>query len=346
MATRPRRKSDSASKISLVKALAFAESILKSDRDFRQQHCYIGRGMLVAFDGTLAAGHPIVEDIEGVPHSGKLLKALERSDETVSVTLNDTQRISVKAGKFRAVINCIPVGEFYSPTGDAPIAAINDKLRDGFKTIMHLASETADKMHFASILLQANSMFATNGKTCLEYWHGIDLPEMSLPKQAAQAIVKTDKKLTRFGYSGHSATFHFEDGSWIRTQLFADRWPDAAALFRSQTRPGPVPPTLFAAVRAVAPFCPPDDALQPVYFHPEAVGSHERLTEGAVHEVPGLIEGPCFSAKELANIEAVTKEIDFQSDPNAAYVFGENVRGKIMGCFRRKIVEEEDDIPF
>lgn len=335
MATRGRRKADHTSKISLVKALAFAEGVLKSDRSFAQQHCYIGRGQLVAFDGTLAAGHPISEDIEAVPHSGKLLRALERSDESVSVTLNDTKRLSVKAGKFRAVINCIDMGAFYSPVGDPPIATLGESLREGFKAITHITKDAADKVHFASVLVRAGSMFTTDGRTMFEYWHGLDLPEMALPKSAAIAITKTDKKLTKFGYSGHSATFHFEDGSWIRTLLYADRWPDVDAVLRGAGEAWPVPPSLFAAARSVAPFCDDSDNLHAVTFHPEAVGSHAALTEGAVCEVPGLIAGQCFSADQLAQIENVCKTIDFRT-MGYAYFYGDNVRGKIMGCGRER----------
>jgi hypothetical protein len=329
MATRGRRKADSTSKISLVQALAFAEGVLKSDRDFKQKHVYIGHGMLVGFDGTLAAGHPISEDIEAVPHSGKLLKALERSDETVQVTLNDSKRLSVKAGKFRAVIECLDVGEFYSPQGDKSIAVIGETLRDGFKAITHIVNHEADKVHFATVLIRAGSMMTTDGRTLFEYWHGIDLPEMALPKAAATAITKTDKKLVGFGFSGHSATFHFEGGAWIRSQLFADRWPDVSRVLDVKTNAWPVSPTLFAAARAVRPFCKPDD--EALTFFDEAIGSHSLLTEGAVHEVPGLLAGPVFNAEQLAQIEPLVKTIDFTTKRGHAYFFGDNVRGAIAG---------------
>lgn len=327
MATRGRRKADHTSKISLVKALAFAEGVLKSDRSFAQQHCYIGRGQLVAFDGTLAAGHPISEDIEAVPHSGKLLKALERSDENVSVTLNDTKRISVKSGKFRAVISCLDIGAFYSPTADTPIATISDTLREGFKAITHITKDTADKVHFASVLVRAGSMCTTDGRTMFEYWHGLDLPLMALPKAAAIAVTKTEKKLVRFGYSGHSATFHFEDGSWIRTLLYSDTWPDVDHVLAGAPQCYPVPPSLFAAVRAVAPFCEESGA---VWFHPEAVATGASLTEGATHEVAGLLSGPVFNFEQLAQIEPLVKTISFEGS-GQAFFYGDNVRGKIVG---------------
>lgn len=340
MATRGRRKADHTSKISLVQALAFAEAVLKSDRDFKQKHVYIGRGQLVGFDGTLAAGHPISEDIEAVPHSGKLLKALERSDETVNVTLNDSKRLSVKAGKFRAVIDCLEIGEFYSPQGDSPIAVIDDKLKEGFKAITHIVNHEADKVHFASVLLRRNSMVTTDGRTMFEYWHGIDLPEMALPKAAAIAITKTDKRLVKFGYSGHSATFHFEGGAWIRTLLYNDTWPDVDRVLNVPTNAWPVPPTLFAAARAVAPFCADNDngALS---FFDEAIGSHANLSQGAVHEVPGLLAGPKFNHEQLAQIEAHVKTIDFTTKVGNAFFFGDNIRGCIAGMSGSKKVERQ-----
>jgi hypothetical protein len=336
MATsRGRRKADSSSKLSLVKALAFAEGILKSDRSFKEQHCYIGRGMLVAYDGTLAAGHPITEDIEAMPHAGKLLKALERADETVSVTLNDTKRLSVKAGKFRAVIPCLDIGQFYCPQQDAPIAAIDDRLREGFKAISHIVKDTADQVILASVLVMANSMYTTDRAIGLQFWHGIDLPYMVIPKAAANAILKTDKKLVKFGYSGHSATFWFEDQSWIRTHLFADKWPNIENHFVGMDNAIPVPPSFFAAVRAVKPFGEALGTSVPVYFQDEAISSHDALSEGAVFEVPGIMAGPCFDAEKLGLIESLCERVCFQWEDRMSFCSG-NARGVLMMMMNRK----------
>jgi hypothetical protein len=359
MATRGRRKVDATSKLSLVQALAFAEGILKTDRDFREKHVYIGRGMLVGFDGTLAVGHPITEDIEAVPHSGKLLKALERADESVSVTLNDATRISVKSGKFRAVIDCLQIGEFYSPQPDAPICDITDALKTGFETITHIISDAAEKVHLASVLVEYGSMSTTDSRIGLQYWHGLNLPYMVLPKAAAVAITKTKKPLVKFGFSGRSATFFFEGGAWIRTQLFEDKWPDIGAILDAPSSAGPVPPSLWAGVRAVAPFCDPRDDNRGVYFHDSAVSSHGSQAQGAVYEVDGLTHGSCFNSELLLKIEPIVKTIDFTTDRNAAYFFGDNVRGKIMGIrwdqpriptpaeiAQNRADRMEDDFPF
>ena len=63
----------------------------------------------------------------------------------------------------------------------------------------------------------------------MEAWHGLDLPpNVPLPKQFVAALVKQKKNLTGFGFSRSSATFYFEDGCWLRTQLYSDEWPDVS----------------------------------------------------------------------------------------------------------------------
>lgn len=347
MATQRGRKKESATSLPLVAALNFVESTLNNARNTAQEHCFIGHNQIVATDGCLTVGYPFESDISTYPHSAKLLAALKKCDSTVALTLTDAQRLSVKSGKFRAVIDCLDAGQFYAGAPDAAIAPIDERLRTGLEAIGHLADEKADRLMCATIFIKSGVMVATNGYSILEYWHGNDLPEMVLPKPSANAIVKTSFKLQRFGFSGNSATFYFENGAWIKTQLFADEWPNYAQLFPASCNPWPAPTGLFDAVRAVAPFL---DDVQSVYFTEAGLQA-----ASASYELPGLPPGRRYSAARLLEIERCCKTVDFASHPGKAFFFGENVRGVVMGMAMPKAAPQEppkfepqyeDDIPF
>jgi hypothetical protein len=180
-------------------------------------------------------------------------------------------------------------------------------------------------------------MFATNTTVLFEYWHGIDLPPwgFAIPKAFAAAIVKTPKKPTGFGFGERSVTIWFEDGSWLKTQLFnVSEWPNIDKQFEYTFFPSDVPEGLFEGVRAIERFSEDggihfhDGKLKTTYdnYRGEADGP----VYGASYEVPGLQPGHTFSANLLRLIEPVVTMIDYTSVEDRAFFFGDMLRGVIM----------------
>lgn len=313
----------------LIDALKFVSVAQKDKGAPNETHCIMLGRFVAAFDGVLAAGHAISEDIAACPQTAGMIHALERCGSVYSVTQFDTG-IAIKSEKFRAVIPCVDRGILNIPTLDNPCADITDALKEGFKTIVDLAADKADTVAQASILLRSQTMMATNGKILIEYWHGIDLPpNMIIPKAAAIAILKTNKPLAKLGYSGGSVTFYFADNSWLRTQCYAEGWPIEAydKGLTANTHQEPIPEGLFIAIDAIAKFS--EDGK--VYLWEKGLVSSSPHPEiGATYETVGIRHNCAVLYDSLKFIQPLAKTIDFNGPNGNVYFIGERTRGVMV----------------
>lgn len=314
---------------SLIEALRFIALAQQKEGTPAQTHCAIGNGCVVAFNGVFAAGHLIEDDLSACPHTMRLLDALNKCGETVSITQLDSGRLSVKSDKFRALIPCIPFDQLIDVGPDEPCAEIDDRIKAGFEMVAPVLSDTPQRAMLGAALLQAGSIVGTNGHMLLEYWHGIDLPPgLLIPKAACIAVSKAAKKLTKFGFTDNSATFFFEDDSFIKTQLFADSYPDYDCIFPEAPNPWPAPVGLFDAIRKVQSLA--DDKI--VHFNGTSVSVMDaQRKEAGSFDVDGLPDRMAFNMDYLFIAEESFKQVEFDTKGCRVLFFGDNVRGAIMG---------------
>lgn len=333
MAQRTRRTTKAraipAAVIELGEAIKFVSCAQRDIGQPYQSHVKLGDLWAIAYDGILAAGCAIPEELNCCPHTAKLLEALSKSTgETVSITLSDG-RLAVKSGNLRVFIPCALPDLMPVVIPDPVCGLVDDRLRDGFEKVMRIASDTAEHVLTASILLQRNSMLATDRIVILEYWHGIDLPRLVLPKKSVKAFVDCKKSMIKFGFSETSFTIYFQDNSWIKTQLYNENWPDSAfrILDGADTQFRPLPPNFFDAVAAVA----PHSEGNRIYLLDGAISSHEDGLEiGARMTLPGCVGGWSLSATKLMLMHGLMTHGDFGMDePRAVYFQGDNIRGAI-----------------
>lgn len=335
MARRPSKKAQSTAAAKLAEALNFIAPAYKDGGQPYQAHARLAGKMLTATDGTFSAGHSVEEELALCPHIGRFIDALNRAGSSLAMTENENGTLLIKGDKIRATVPCIPGDELPQVMPDPKIAAIDDRLKEGFAKLLPLTKAEAERVVEVSILLQANSMYSTNGFALFEYWHGIDLPPaLVIPKTFAAAVAACPKKLAGFGFSNKSVTFYYEDDSWYKSQMYSEQWPDVAKLFDFPCFPAPVPEGLFEAVRAIDSFSKDGG----VHFHEDKLKTtydkyqdHGGPLYGATYDVPGLQAGHSFTAKLLRLIEPVCKSLDYTSNPDRAFFFDDaNVRGSIM----------------
>lgn len=316
----------------LLNALKFLSCVTKTEGASFETHVILNNYTTVAFNGILAAGIVIEEDINCCPRNNLMIQALSKCGQDIAITQLDKNRLSIKSGKFKVIIPCIEQIEMQLPIPDDPIIEITDKFKEGIEAVGVLANETGQDIITASILMNGQSLIASNKVIIFEYWHGLDMPtNLALPKVFADALTETNKKLVKFGYSNHSATCWFEDGSWLRTQLYAEQWPNLAEILDRSCNPFPVPADFWAGLAAVAPFS--QDGL--IHFTSGKLSSQAQEGTGATFEVAGLPGGPIFSARQLALIRPHAIEIDFLCPgPHGGTMLkfhGKNIRGCIAG---------------
>ena len=326
MAKGPKKQTFSSGLINSLKVLSEIGTTL--DRLW-EHHVVLKDGWAMMHNGVIAAGERISENLNVCPHNDLLIQALSKCGPNVSFTELETQRLSIKSDKFRAIIPCLSLYDMAIPSPDPLCAAVDDRLKEAVRTVSALSDVDPLRLIAASILLNQGSAYATDGYVMIEAWHGIDLPPMlALPKAIIAPLVKNTKKLKGFGYSQSSCTFYYEDDSWIKSQFFAAQWPDITKPLRQQSTQTPLPDGFFDGLAAIERFS--DDGY--VYFDDGILRSHKSADAGASYEVIGLPKGPIMKIANLKMIKPYVKSADFLAlDGKMTIWYGDNIRGAIMG---------------
>lgn len=324
-----KRKIESVQYQDLISKIQFISVAQKDKGTPSQTHCIFKNNTLTAFNGVITAGCTVVEDLNDIyPHTHAFINALERCKGELAITQLEG-KLSIKSGPFTALVPCYPDSlPVLAP--DPPLCGLSESLRQGFAAIAHLADEDNAKPMLASIMLQSGSMFTTNGFACLEFYHGLNLPQIMLPKAFVTGICNTKKELKAFGYSGTSCTIHFVDDSWVKTQLYNGDWPELDRLFNVQSSPTPLPENFLEALTSIQKFSEGKDKEKKVYFADDMLQSHRNKAEGACYEVQGLVAGPIFGIELLKSVLVGIKSVDFNCK-GMMVGLGDNVRTVLMG---------------
>lgn len=339
MARTPRRKKGAElpeNIAALVRALEFVALAQSEEGTPQQTHCIVRNRMIVANNGIYAMGHPIPDDVSACPHTKRFLAALLKCDGSVSITVTANGWLNVKAGKFKAEIPTMDIADLHVPQPDASVCGLDSVVRDALAKVAGIAKENAPRVVLSSVLLRANTAAATTGTMLLEAWHGVDLPTMALPKKAVAKLLEIDKPFVGFGFGGSSATFHFDDGSFFRTQLYTDQWPDIDRLLNEKTAAVPLPADFWPAIEGIRDFVENGSGF--VVFSEGKVSSamaslQDRVQGRASYELASFgIDGKAIYLDLLDACRPHMGAVDFISYPEKLYFFGAETkcRGIIM----------------
>jgi hypothetical protein len=331
------KKSNKQTQNQLLAALEFCSVASERLGTPNETHISLRNFWAIQSNNIVSCGAQIVEDIVCCPHTLLMIEALSKCDDAYSLTQLDNGRLSIKSGKFKAVIPYLEPLLLPDVVPDPQMAPLSNAFKDAVEAVGVLASETALDVITASVLMAGPSVIATNRMMILEYWHGLDLPSgVPLPKQFITALAKQKKNLSCFGYSNNSATFYFEDGSWIKTQLYNEQWPDVGRILNRDANLQPINPDFFTALEAVAPFSEDGN----IYSDSNLLLSHSNAAVGASHECSNIPKGFIYPIKQLMIMKPYVKQIDFMAngfhDNSYCLVFqGDNMRGVISGRQRQ-----------
>jgi hypothetical protein len=308
----------------LLDAIKFIYPVQKDKGNVFQTHCRFENNWLTATDGQTTIGHPIAEELSCCPHTTTLQKALTNCGQNISLTQLEGNRLSVKSGRLKVIIPCT-AEELPETSPDAPQATITDELIQGLTLVAPLPSDDSPIVHNSAILLGPGSVTGTNGVVVIEYWHGIDLPpNLVIPVAAIKAVLKSGKKLKQLGFSNTSITFHFENGAWIKTQLYQEKFPDCNRILNQETNAEELPKDFFKAVNTLK------DFGDYVFFFQDQIRTSKKENEGANFELSGLTLGAAFAIKQLRLIENCCLFADYKTHKNMMFFFGGRTRGAIL----------------
>jgi hypothetical protein len=312
----------------LLDALQFVSIVTKSEGAPHETNLLLRGRSVIGFNGILAASCPIDTDIHVYPNAELLVKALSKCNEQYSITQLDQNRLAIKSNKFKAIVPCLNPEMMVPTYPDPAVVSLDNRFREALSAVSVLAQEGAQQVYLASVLLNGASLIATTGKVMLEFWGGWNLPcGIGLPKTFATALSKISKNISKFGCSKSSVTVWFEDESWLRTQIFAEPWPDVGRILNGQANVWPLPSEFYTGIEAIEPFSESGD----IYFGKDILRSHADENKGACYECSGIPNGPIFNAKQLKIIQPYVKEIDFDAPEGMLRFVSDSVRGCIAG---------------
>lgn len=313
----------------LLDAIRFAAIAQSQEGVTYQTHCRFISNQIIAFNGILAIGVPAhniaLPDI--CPNTFQLIHALERARGSSSVVFEGTG-ITVKTAKFRAQVPCVEWNVIDFITPDPAAYALTDDFKTAAVRSAIYTREGAQTVVAASVRTRNGSIIGTNRNVIVEAWHGCPTPEgLIIPKSFIDAIDKIKKKIHAFGFSATTFTIHYDDGSWIKTQLYIEEWPNVDMIFAylDAARRIEVPKDFWEGLKSVAPF----SLDSRVYFEPNLIRSHADGKTGASYDVKGLPGEMSFNWKYLAALENLVTHIDFDGNTTVACFFGDRLRGVI-----------------
>jgi len=278
---------------------------------------------------TLCA--PIDLDLNVTPKASTFTRAILTCKDVIQITQTNAGRLSIKSGKFRALVECtsedFPVTIPEGDTIDFPTGGVLKAL----KALEPFIAKDASRPWACGILLRDNSAYATNNSVLVEYWLGYRFPiSLNLPKDAVAEMLRIGEEPLRMQCTENSVTFFYSGNRWLKTQLYSLEWPDLQKVFNDPAANlVPVPSSLWEALEDLHPFA---DKLRRVYVRDGHISTDREDLNGALMEVPDLVGSGIYNVDYLIELQGIAKTIDFHwREGKGIFFFGDGIRGAMMG---------------
>lgn len=327
----PRKKKEESPLLSALKFVALAQ---RDKGPTYQTHCRIfnpeqNKTIAIAYDGILAVGVELPEELpDCCPNTLTFIHALERAKGNTATTITESQVI-VKTSKFRAVVPSVGPADLHMIYPDPAQYPLNDEFKRALIEASALTKEGAQTVVQASVMTKNGSIVGTNGHVIIEAWHGIPTPPgLAIPKAFIQALEKVNKKIERFGLSDISFTVWFDDGSFIKTQLYSERWPDIDSVLNelNGAKPTEMSRDFWEGVKTVAPFS--QDGY--IYLGDGEIRSHRDTEIATSYKCKGVPDNISMNIRFITSIEDLIKTVDFDHSERLTVFFGDKIRGAMI----------------
>lgn len=315
----------------MLETLQFVKgAVAKKDFVPALGHFHIANGRITSYNGILTLSSPIALDIEAAPKAIPFIKAIQTCKDTVVMHLTPANRLSIKSGGFKAFVECDEITAFPDTKPEGYDIETRGELLPALKKLLPFIAEDASRPWARGILFRGQSCFATNNIIIMEYWLGVtNFPgDANLPIDAVKELVRIGKEPTRVQVMERSMTFHFDDGRWLKTQLFSAEWPPLEDVLEREYQINDLPYDFFDSVQELLPFVREDFGI---YLEANKLFTCRQEGEGASVEVDNLDGAGLFNIKQLLLLKGQVHTIDFHAWPRPCLLFGEGIRGAIIG---------------
>lgn len=316
----------------MLKELRFVQgSVAKKDFVPALSHFVIESGQVRGFNGTLALCSPIQFDLACKPKAETLIRAIDKCEDTVQLTLTPAGRLAIRSGKFKAFVDCIEGDTPHAMPEGEDVQVDGNALLLGIKKVAPFIGDDASRPWSNGVLLKGSSAFATNNVMLIEYWTGgqaLPFP-INLPRSAVREMLRIDEAPVRAQVSETSITFHYEGDRWLRSQLLETDWPDLSRILDGDSTPVAIDEQLFTALSSLKPFC---DKMGRIMFDGKGrLSTHFDETEGASYDIPGFEYPGLYRIEMLELLQGTATHIDWALYPAPCKFYGDRLRGAIIG---------------
>jgi DNA polymerase III sliding clamp (beta) subunit (PCNA family) len=292
-------------------------------------HFNITNKTIRGFNGHLSLCSPIDFDLDVSPKAVPFVKAIQSCDETIQLNVTATGRLSIKSGKFRAQIECLPT-DFPEVLPEGEEIPLSRGIRDVLKKLLPFIAEDASRPWARGILLRGQSAFATNNINLVEHWLGYSFPvEINIPRSAVVELVRIGEEPISLQMTETSCTFHFPGKRWLRTNLNSTDWPDVSRVLNMRVpNLKHIPEDLWVGLEKIEPFA---DDMGRVYFSPGMIATGDTEDASSAVQVTGLDGTGVYNIKQMRLLQDVATRWCFGEGASPSLFFGENIRGAISG---------------
>lgn len=316
----------------MLETLKFVQgAVAKKDFVPVLTHVCIRDGIIQAYNGVVTLCSPIELNLNCSPRAVPFIKAIQTCKDTINMTITPGGRLSIKSKGFKTLIECstdeFPLIELEGERIELPAEGFISALR----TLEPLIAEDASKPWARGILLDGKTANATNNIVVAQLWLPFKFPiRINLPHAAVNELLRIKKEPVAMIVAKNHATFIYEDGRWLRSQLYDDKWPNLNSLFKDKVNPSSdkVPPNFFEALREIKPFV---DEQYRVQIMEGKVATSALEEMATTSEVEGLTGTGIYHVDMLLLLEGIATKFNFGAWPEPASFYGENLRGAIVG---------------
>lgn len=341
-AARGRKKQISEANLALLAAVKSATSIQKGTGGTdRQTHCRVVHGYVVATNDVQIVGVPISGlSVDCCPHSKTLVAALERCEGDIVFTL-ENRTLTVKSGRVRVPVPCIDPDALIDLAPDERQGDASPALSHALGQVAAIVEADDDRLFCRPVYMSADLAQGTHkGHVVIQIWHGVKpLPDLALPKESAVSIAKHPSVLTGLGLGLGTATFWYEDGSFIRTCLFDVKSPNWNGILEQKIikEPTPVTQELFDIVKSMLPFLKESltstvDANVVSFEEDKVWAGKSAQSNFASYDFPlSPINDFSVNAQYILMFDNLATGCVVDSFETKLFFYGKNVRGVLAG---------------
>jgi DNA polymerase III sliding clamp (beta) subunit (PCNA family) len=296
------------------------------------RHFYIAGGKIQGSDGKMTLCAPIEGIPDCCPDGATFIKAINACHVSTPpvMKLTPTGRLSIKSGKFTALIHSVPIGDYYlvEPEGDKH--ALASGLLDAIKALRPFVGNDATRQWSTGILFRDGHMYATNNIMLVEAAHATNLPTLCLPASVLDELIRIGEDPVEFSATETTVTFFLSGERWVKSQLLPIDWPDVKGML--DTAPSasePVAPGFFEALQTLRPFVEENGAVDLVGTCLK-VGAEDG---GAEVDLNSELPAGRYHIDQL-NLARGSEAIDLSNYPAPVSFKSPLLRGLMMGMRR------------